>query len=348
VQTQKIRVAICQDTAVKLHSLNDAVASQPDMELLPIKNPLSSAWLQVIVDSPNVTVLYCTSFSSGELEAVKKLLHSTLSKVLLVTKEHILLRDDRLAVFKLPAGEPTILRTDWTAVLEMIRTIVPENPAGLPRPLQPLNIIQNPQISAHTLNTHIIAMGASTGGTEALATMLSLLPVTMPGIVIVQHMPANFTRLFAERLDGELPFKVVEARSNVPILPGTIHVAPGDRHLRVQAIGGLLHTVLGSSEKVGGHCPSVDVLFESVTKSAGRNAVGVILTGMDADGAAGLLSMRNSGAYTLGQDEASSVVYGMPRRAYEKSAPQRAGPPWLISRASSSAISRACHNRRQH
>ena len=325
--TQKIRVAVCQDAAIKLNLLNEAISSQPDMELLPIAHPLASAWLQVIIDSPNVTVLYCQSFKADELEAVKKLLSSTLSRVLLVTREHVLLRDGKLTIFELPEGESVLLRSDWTAVLEMIRSIASGKPSGTFLPLNtPPMGIQTPIISAYTRNTHIIAMGASTGGTEALSKLLGLLPAGMPGIVIVQHMPANFTKLFADRLAGELPFHVMEAENNIPILPGTIHIAPGDRHLKVQAVGGILYTSLGSSEKVDGHCPSVNILFESVAKASGKNATGVILTGMGTDGASGLLSMRNSGAYTLGQDEASSVVYGMPRRAYEIDAVVKQAP----------------------
>jgi two-component system chemotaxis response regulator CheB len=148
----------------------------------------------------------------------------------------------------------------------------------------------------------------------------------MPGIVVVQHMPPVFTAMFADRLNRELPFDVVEAKDNTPIKPGSIHIAPGDMHLRIKKVGSQFFTVVGGQNKVSGHCPSVDVLFESVAAVAGSSAMGVILTGMGADGAANMLKMRQRGAFTVGQDEASCVVYGMPRKAYELGAVARQAP----------------------
>jgi two-component system chemotaxis response regulator CheB len=163
----------------------------------------------------------------------------------------------------------------------------------------------------------IVAVGASTGGTEALAKLFRGLPPHMPGIVVVQHMPPVFTKMYADRLNNELEFDVVEAEDNAVVRPGSIHIAPGDRQMYVKRRGNGFVTALGGTEKVSGHCPSVDALFESVAKEAGRLACGIILTGMGADGAMGLLAMRRNGAYTLGQDEGSCVVYGMPKKAFE-------------------------------
>jgi two-component system chemotaxis response regulator CheB len=139
----------------------------------------------------------------------------------------------------------------------------------------------------------------------------------MPGMVVVQHMPPVFTKMFADRLNNELPFEVREAEDNVLIAPNSIHIAPGDRHLRIQKQGPFFYTRLGGAEKISGHCPSVDALFSSVAETAGPQAVGIILTGMGADGAQGLLRMRKKGAFTIGQDESTSVVYGMPCKAQE-------------------------------
>lgn len=163
----------------------------------------------------------------------------------------------------------------------------------------------------------IIAMGASTGGTEALYNVLKQLPANMPGIVVVQHIPAEFSRMFAERLDKQIPLNVKEAENNDWIEPGRVLVAPGDYHMRVKRIGERFKVELFQGEKVNGHCPSVDVLFESVAKEIGKPAIGVILTGMGYDGAKGLLAMRRKGSNTIGQDEKSCVVYGMPKVAYD-------------------------------
>jgi two-component system, chemotaxis family, protein-glutamate methylesterase/glutaminase len=163
----------------------------------------------------------------------------------------------------------------------------------------------------------IVAIGASTGGTEALKEVLIQLPRNSPGIIIVQHMPANFTGPFSERLNSLCAIEVREAKNGDSVGIGQALIAPGDKHMVLRRSGHRYYVELGSGENVSGHKPSVDVLFNSVSKTAGANAVGVILTGMGSDGAKGLLNMRKAGARTIGQDENSCVVYGMPKVAYE-------------------------------
>ncbi len=163
----------------------------------------------------------------------------------------------------------------------------------------------------------IIAIGASTGGTEALSNILVQLPKNIPGIVIVQHIPPVFSRMFAERMDNQTSLKVKEAQTGDIVETGTVLIAPGDQHMRIKKIGDRYKVEVFEDKKVNGHCPSVDVLFESVSKEAGENAVGIILTGMGYDGAKGLLSMRRKRARTIGQDEKSCVVYGMPKVAFD-------------------------------
>ena len=166
---------------------------------------------------------------------------------------------------------------------------------------------------------HILAIGASTGGVEALLNILTAFPANCPATVVTQHMPATFTRSFAARLDKASGATVTEAVDGAPLTPGHVYIAPGgERHLEVS--GGRCRLVAGDT--VNGHRPSVDVLFHSVAR-LGRPMTGVILTGMGKDGAKGLLAMRQAGARTLGQDEASSVVYGMPRAAFELGAVER-------------------------
>jgi len=179
----------------------------------------------------------------------------------------------------------------------------------------------------------IIAIGASTGGTEAIFSILRQLPSAVPGIVIVQHIPPLFSRMFAERLNSQISLRVKEAETGDYVEPGTVLVAPGDRHMRLKKIGAKYRAECFDGERVNGHCPSVDVLFESVAKEAGRSAVGVLLTGMGRDGAKGLLAIRRRGGRTIAQDEASSVVYGMPKVAYEIGAVERQTPLGRIPQA---------------
>jgi Chemotaxis response regulator containing a CheY-like receiver domain and a methylesterase domain len=162
----------------------------------------------------------------------------------------------------------------------------------------------------------MIAIGASTGGTEAIFNILKNLTPDCPGIVIVQHIPPVFSKMYAERLNSQTPLECKEAEHGDIVQMGKVLLAPGGEHMRVKKIGEKYKVEVFAGEKVNGHCPSVDVLFESVAKEAGKKAIGIILTGMGSDGAKGLLSIRSSGAVTIGQDEKSSVVYGMPQVAY--------------------------------
>lgn len=172
-----------------------------------------------------------------------------------------------------------------------------------------------PRLSASQLADRIVCIGASTGGTEAIKEILVHLPAEMPGIVMAQHMPALFTPSFAKRLDSLSPIHVKEAEHNERILPGHAYLAPGHSHLRIRRSGAGFYCELDQGPPVNRHRPSVDVLFDSAAAQAGARALGVILTGMGKDGAQGLLNMRHAGAWTIGQDQESCVVYGMPREA---------------------------------
>lgn len=163
----------------------------------------------------------------------------------------------------------------------------------------------------------IIAIGASTGGTQAITEVIATLPESTPGIVIVQHMPPLFTRSFAERLNSVSRLDVKEAETGDRILRGTVLIAPGDKHMTIRRNGAMYYVDITDGPLVNFVRPSVDVLFRSVARHAGKNAVGVILTGMGDDGSRGLLEMKNAGAFTVAQDEESSVVFGMPKRAIE-------------------------------
>ena len=179
------------------------------------------------------------------------------------------------------------------------------------KPVLPVtNIMGSGSASAATT---IIAMGASTGGTEAIATVVRGLKKDIPGVVLVQHMPEGFTKMYAQRLDGEGEVSVKEAVSGDVVKQGQILLAPGDKQMRIVKINGRYQVECKYGPRVTGHCPSVDALFESVARVAGKEAIGVLMTGMGSDGAKGLLAMRNAGARTIGQDEKTCIVYGMPK-----------------------------------
>ncbi|MFT3710137.1 MAG: chemotaxis response regulator protein-glutamate methylesterase [Archangium sp.] len=184
-----------------------------------------------------------------------------------------------------------------------------------PKPARKENLIQTTQ--------QVICLGASTGGTEALKRVLTTFPASAPGTVIVQHMPEQFTRQFAERLDSLCAVRVAEARDGERVLSGHVYVAPGNRHLRIRRSGAEYTLHLSDEERVF-HCrPAVDVLFESAASAVGPNAIAAVLTGMGEDGARGLKLMRDAGARTLAQDEASCVVYGMPKEAVDAGGVER-------------------------
>jgi two-component system chemotaxis response regulator CheB len=177
----------------------------------------------------------------------------------------------------------------------------------------------------------LIAIGASTGGTDAIRTVLERLPTSSPGVLIVQHMPPGFTATFAALLNQSTSFLVKEAAEGDLLTPGTALVAPGGRQCAVELVGEAFTVHILGEQRVNGHAPSVDVMMRSVARAAGRKAVGVLLTGMGADGARGLLEMRRAGAATIAQDEATSVVYGMPREAAELGAATFISPLEMIA-----------------
>jgi len=189
-------------------------------------------------------------------------------------------------------------------------------PARVVEPKLTADAILPPATHAMAETTEkVVAVGASTGGTEALKTLLETLPPDAPGIVIVQHMPEMFTRAFANRLDGLCRITVKEAESNDTVLRGRALIAPGNHHMLLKRSGARYYVDIKEGPLVCRHRPSVDVLFRSAARYAGQNAVGVILTGMGDDGARGMLEMKQAGAMTIAQDEATCVVFGMPNEA---------------------------------
>ena len=185
--------------------------------------------------------------------------------------------------------------------------------------------VYTPQHPGAPANSNLlVAIGASTGGTEAIFEVVKGFGTDIPGVVIVQHMPPGFTGMYAKRLNDQCRVRVKEAQTGDQVRPGHVLIAPGgDQHMRVVKVNGVYQVECRNGPRVNGHCPSVDVLFESVAKTAKKDAVGIILTGMGGDGAKGLLAMRNAGAHTIGQDESTCIVYGMPKVAYDIGAVQQ-------------------------
>jgi two-component system chemotaxis response regulator CheB len=201
------------------------------------------------------------------------------------------------------------LRTEF---VEKLRAAARSKPRGRRPSLQPRAVCVDPALSSES---RIVAVGASTGGVEALQRLLANLPADCPPILVTQHMPPGFTSSFAKRLDALCHMSVCEAEDRQRVLRGHVYIANGHQHLELARSGAQYICRLVAGEKVSGHIPSVDVLFDSVAQSAGPNALGIILTGMGRDGAAGLLSMRQAGAETLGESEASCLIYGMSKAA---------------------------------
>jgi len=209
-------------------------------------------------------------------------------------------------------------------------------PSGSQRRHETHNDGFSPSLALKRSTHKVIAMGASTGGTEALKSVLMQMPINSPGIVIVQHMPPRFTTTFANRLNELCQIEVREAKDGDSVLPGTALIAPGNFHMALKRVGGTYYVEVKTGPLVFHQRPSVDVLFHSVASFAGPNALGVIMTGMGRDGAAGLLEMKKAGAYTVAQDEASCVVFGMPKEAIrmggvDKTVPLADIPRTLIS-----------------
>lgn len=213
---------------------------------------------------------------------------------------------------------PTLVEMLRGAAAARVRRRLPAPPAPGPRHTADAVLPRRSSSGLHLTTDKVVAIGASTGGTEALRQILEAMPPDAPGIVIVQHMPERFTAAFARRLDETCRIQVKEAESGDRVLDGRALIAPGNRHLLVRRSGGYYSVDVADGPPVSGHRPSVDVLFRSTAQAAGANAVGIILTGMGDDGAAGMLEMHQAGAATIAQDERTSVVFGMPKEAIER------------------------------
>lgn len=321
----KLKVLIIDDSALIRGVMRAIINGQPDMEVVGVApDPLVAREL-IKQTNPDVLTLDFEMPRMNGLEFLEKLMRLRPTPVVMISTLTEQGSDITLKALELGAvdfiAKPKLGVTEAMADLEQeiadkIRAAARAHirrldPGITPRTMKPL--------SSQILSTteKVIFIGSSTGGTEALKEVLCRMPAQSPAIMITQHIPESFTKSFAARLDSLSAMNVKQADHNERVLPGHAYLAPGHSHLLVKKSGAYYFTELSQAEPVNRHRPSVDVLFGSAARHVGHNAIAVMLTGMGKDGAAAMLEMRHAGAHTLAQDEASCVVYGMPKAAVE-------------------------------
>ncbi|MGE5630372.1 MAG: protein-glutamate methylesterase/protein-glutamine glutaminase [Caulobacteraceae bacterium] len=316
---KKIRVLVVDDSMVFREALKRGISSDPNIEVVALASDPFDARDKIIEFEPDVITCDVTMPKMNGIEFIRRIMPQCPLPVVVVSavSEAVFDAMNAGAVDFVTKPDVQSAKSVETFISELITKIKIASTAKVSH-WKTNNISQKVIGRTYTGESiKIIAIGASTGGTEAIYSILKSLPPDIPGIVIVQHIPPVFSRMFAERLDNSTQLQVKEARTGDYVEKGRVLVAPGDEHMRIKKVGDKYKVECFKGDKVNGHCPSVDVLFESVAKECGRNAIGIILTGMGYDGAKGLLSMKRKGARTIGQDEKSSVVYGMPKVAYD-------------------------------
>jgi two-component system chemotaxis response regulator CheB len=328
---KKIRVLVVDDSALARKILVDGLSKDPAIEVIGTARDPYVARDILVKERPDVITLDVEMPRMDGVTFLKKYMPVIPTPTVMVSA--LTERGKRITIKALEAGavdvvvKPKIGVVDeFPLMMDELRERVKAAAAvdvsryarAQPEAQRPMTPVED-NGALHETTDRVIAMGASAGGVAALVRIIPAFLPAAPGIVVVQHMPAGFTASFAQRLDGLAAMQVKEAQSGDRVRPGLVLLAPGgERHMEVRRSGGQYRVVLRNGEKVSGHRPSVDVLFHSVARHAGRNAAAVILTGMGSDGAEGLVAIRQAGGRTLAQDEQTSVVFGMPRAAWEK------------------------------
>jgi two-component system, chemotaxis family, protein-glutamate methylesterase/glutaminase len=347
IAVQKIKVLCVDDSALIRSLMTEIINSQPDMSVCATApDPLVAREL-IKQHNPDVLTLDVEMPRMDGLDFLEKLMRLRPMPVVMVSSltergSEITLRALELGAVDFVTKPKVGIRDGMLEYAEKLADKIraaararvratqaqPAHAAAAAPAASHAPMLNNPLISSEKL----IIVGASTGGTEAIRELLVPLPPDSPAVMIAQHMPPGFTKSFAQRLNGLCRITVKEAEHGERVLPGHAYIAPGHAHLLLARSGANYIAHLSDDPPVNRHRPSVDVLFRSAAQHAGKNAVGVILTGMGRDGAAGLLDMRNAGAYTLAQDEASCIVFGMPREAIALGAADEVAPLSEMSR----------------
>jgi len=322
-----IKVLIIDDSLLMRTLLTEVIGSAPDIEVVGAAPDPIAAREMIKALNPDVLTLDVEMPKMDGLEFLSRLMKLRPMPVIMISS--MTARGSEVTLQALELGAVDFVAKPQAESISQIQGYGDEirdkiRAAYVAPRRRPLSTVTHSittesgaAISSRVLNDKIIALGASTGGTEAIKTFLTALPAEMPPIVMVQHMPETFTPSFAHRLDTLSRLTVVEAKGGEKLMPGHAYLAPGHSHLLVRRQGSGYVTELAKSEPVNRHRPAADVLFRSVANEVGRNALGVILTGMGRDGAQGLLEMKQAGSWNIGQDKDSCVVYGMPRAAAE-------------------------------
>jgi two-component system, chemotaxis family, protein-glutamate methylesterase/glutaminase len=342
LSSRRIRVLIVDDSAIVRKILSDALAGEADLEIVGTAPDPYVARDKILALNPDVLTLDIEMPRMDGLTFLKKLMHfHPLPAVVISSLAQSscsaaiqAMECGAVEVLAKPGGPYSVgeLREVLAAKIRAAAASRVRRPAPSPPAPSALSKPQRECVTrAHT--DRLIAIGASTGGTEAIREVLSRLPASCPGIVVAQHIPPRFSLAFAQRLNEICAIEVREARDGDALTPGLALVAPGDFHMLLRKSGNRYFVNVKTGPRVCYQRPSVDVLFLSVAEAAGASATGVLLTGMGADGAQGLLKMRRAGARTIAQDEATSVVFGMPREAIEIGAAERVLPLPAISGA---------------
>jgi two-component system chemotaxis response regulator CheB len=346
-EVRRIRVLIVDDSAVVRQTLAEVLASDPEISVMGTAPDPYVAAEKIRGEVPDVITLDVEMPRMDGLTFLRKIMTqhpmpvvicSSLTDEGAVTTLRALEYGAVDVILKPRIGARQFLEENRIRLLDAVKAAARARverlrpAAAPPAPKLTADAVlrrAEPDGLIHTTEK-VVVIGASTGGTEAIRAMLEVLPIDAPGIVIVQHMPEHFTKAFAQRLDGICQVKVKEAEQNDSVVPGQVLIAPGNRHTLLRRSGARYFVEVKDGPLVCRHRPSVDVLFRSAARYAGPNAVGVIMTGMGDDGAQGMLELKEAGALTIAQDEASCVVFGMPKEAIRKGAVGRVLPLALI------------------
>jgi len=335
---RKIRVLIVDDSALARNALSEVLTSDPEIEIMAMAQDPIVAASKMRNEVPDVIILNVEMPRMDGITFLKRIMAQHPIPVIICST--LVTQGSQAALSALESGavkviekpnlgtrkffeESKIKICDTVKAAAMVTVTVRKHvkPIKVSPKLTADAILPGPPCKAMDKTTEtVIAVGASTGGTEALRILFESLPRDTPGMVVVQHMPANFTRAFASRMDKTCLVSVKEAENNDTVLRGHVLIAPGNQHMLLKRSGARYYVEIRDGPLVSRHRPSVDVLFRSAARYAGKNALGLLMTGMGDDGAKGMLEMKQAGAYTIAQDEASCVVFGMPNEAIKLNA----------------------------